>query len=124
MKCEGLGPHIAMNDDQAHLHEFLAVWDQLGLEYLEDLTRSEQNRIMSVLRDESVLHSNPIHYFLLRARFNTHRHYEIYRFESDLAEDEIRELFANDSQSIVDDIRRVGVSLYSDRANDTEIIIK
>lgn len=105
--------------DQASIHVFLAVWDQLGLEYLEDLTLSEQNRIMSVLRDESVKHSNPIQYFLLRARFNTHRHYEIYRFESELSEEEIRLTFEKSPQAIVCAIRRVGVSLYSDRVNDT-----
>lgn len=113
-----------MDNDQAQSHEFLAVWDQLGLEYLEDLTPSEQNRIMSVLRDEPIKHSNPLHYFLLRARFNTHRHYEIYRFESEFSEDEIRELFANDPQSIVDAIRRVGVCLYSDRAREDQIVIR
>ena len=113
-----------MDDDQAQSHEFLAVWDQLGLEYLEDLTRSQQNTIMSVLRDEPIKHRNPIQYFLLRAGFNTHRHYEIYRFESDLAEDEIRELFSNDPQIIVDAIRRVGVCLYSDRVRDDKIVIR
>lgn len=112
------------DSEQASLHQFLAVWDQLGLEYLNDLTRSEQNRIMGVLRDEPIQHSNPLHYFLLRARFNTHRHYEIYRFESDLSEDEIRELFANDPQSIVDAIRRVGVCLYSDRVRDNQVVIR
>lgn len=113
-----------MSDNERKTHSFLAVWDCLGLEYLCDITLSEQERIIDTLRDEQREHTNPLHYFLLRARFNTQRHYEIYRFESEFDESEIIEMFQEDPQTIVDSIRLVGVCLYSDRENSARVVIR
>ena len=114
-----------MNDNESKTHTFLAVWDCLGLEYLCDLTVSEQEQIVSTLRgDEQPKPSNPLLYFLLRARLNTQRHYEIYRFDSELDESEIIEMFQEDPQTIVDNIRQVGVCLYSDREDSTRVVIR
>jgi uncharacterized protein (DUF2249 family) len=76
----------------------------------------EQQEIIARLRgDQPSRASNPIHYFILRARFNPQRHYEIYSFESTLAEDELTSIFDHDPQFIVDCIRAHGNKIYSDR---------
>ena len=104
-------------------HKFLAMWDILGLETLIDITAREQENIMAALRDEKLPNSNPIQHMVLRARYNTQRHYEIYYFTSELTEQDIRYMFEHDPQVIVDAIRNVGHKLYSDRADKTKQVI-
>lgn len=134
-RLSGPGP-TTMSDDStaddetlsvAVSREFLVVWHMGGLEYLLDLTETQQQQILSILRsdseDSSGSHRNPIQYFLLRAQFNTHRRYEIYRFESELSYNEIEACFSQDPQMIADAIRRVGVCLYSDRNSSVKQVI-
>jgi len=104
-----------MNLSEPRTIEYIIMWDMYGLESLINITDAEQQAIVQVLKDEPVTWRNPIQYMLLRARLNSQRHYEIYRFQSDLTETEIKRLFNVDAQTIADAIRRVGIQLYSDR---------
>jgi hypothetical protein len=61
---------------------------------------------------------------ILRARYNSQRHYEIYSFDSVLTEEDIKETFASDPQLMVDAIRNVGHEIYSDRVlKKTQVIV-
>ena len=105
-------------------HVFLAMWDMLGLEYLLDITVAEQENIVSILRGEPARHTNPIQMMILRARFNSQRHYEIYYFTSSMTEEEIRYAFQECPQTMVDAIRTHGQQVYSDRVQDHQVLIR
>jgi len=61
----------------------------------------------------------------MRARFNTHRHYEIYIVEVDdtITPDDIRDWFDQSPQDTADLIRARGRQLYSDRLQSKKVRI-
>jgi hypothetical protein len=62
---------------------------------------------------------------LLRARYNTQRHYELYAIEADtgIAGRDIEAMFDHDPQGSADTIRKIGVKLWSDRAKPDRVKI-
>lgn len=103
--------------------QFLAMWDMYGLEYLEDYTAHEEQRLVSILREEKPKTPVSIHHLQLRAQFNPQRHYEIYAFNSDISEQEIKDCFENSPQTIVNAIRECGVKLYSNTRKDQNKVV-
>ncbi len=105
---------------------FLAMWDQHGLECLFDITGMDHKLIMSMLKGEKFTAPFNIVTMILRARYNSQRHYEIYTFnaDNDIDSDTVKQLFDTDPQFIVDFIRREGRQLYSDRVSDNSIKIR
>ena len=101
------------------------MWDMFGLECLINVTQIEKQHeqwekenVFRVLKNESTTPKPkhvPLEQMLMRARYNSQRHYEIYAFDSTLTEKDIRETFENTPQVIVDSIRRTGHEFYSDR---------
>lgn len=113
---------------------FIAMWDMTGLECLinvskveEEHERWEKENIWRILKEENKTDKPvniPLHQMIMRARFNSQRHYEIYTFDSELTEEDIRETFESDPQVMVDAIRNVGHKFYSDRADKkTQVIV-
>lgn len=98
--------------------QFLAMWDMYGLEFLYDYTAYEEEQLVSILREEKPKLPVNIHHLQLRAQFNPQRHYEIYAFNSDISEQEIKDCFENSPQTIVNAIRECGVKLYSNTRKD------
>ena len=108
-------------------HQFLVMWDCNGLEYVADITADHQRVTWEKLQGrDSPRHAyaNPNH-LMLRARFNSQRHYEIYTFNAveGIGEQDIRDMFDNNPQMAADTIRRVGHCMYSDRATQ-EVAIR
>jgi hypothetical protein len=107
-------------------HQFLIMWDQLGLEYVGDITEDEQRRMWQTLRGEPVSASKipSLNYLMLRARFNSQRHYEIYTCEAvdGITAEDIREMFEADPQGAADTIRSRGHCIHSDRATNKVLI--
>ncbi len=108
-------------------HQFLIVWDQLGLECCIDITEDEQRRMWQKLKGEPVSESAIPNYnhIMLRARLNSHRHYEIYICEATdgITAEDIKEMFEASPQSAADTIRRLGHCLHSDRAEKNRVLI-
>ena len=104
---------------------FVAMWDMTGLECLINVTKLdkeheqwEKENIFRILKDQDKTIKPahvPLDMMILRARANSQRHYEIYAFDSELSEQDIRETFEDSPQVIVDAIRRIGHEFYSDR---------
>lgn len=94
---------------------YIIMWDSLGLEYIANVSAMERAAIDDVLNDR-VARTVPLNSLLMRARFNSQRHYEIYMVESELTEDEIIAHFDTDPQNIVDVIRRVGKKVFGEGA--------
>ena len=109
------------------------MWDMTGLECLINVTKIEKEHeqwekenIFRILKDQDKTLKPahvPLEMMILRARVNSQRCYEIYAFDSELSEQDIRETFEDSPQVMVDAIRNVGHKFYSDRANKKQQVI-
>ena len=101
------------------------MWDCYGLEYLFNITDWDRKRVWSVLKEEVHPASPNLQTLILRAKYNSQRHYEIYLFDADnsITEDDIRDLFKTNPQFIVDFIRKNGNPLYTDRHDTHKRVI-
>ena len=110
------------------------MWDMLGLECIFDVGAAkdeienwEKGAIWSTLKEES--HGKkpnpiPLQMMLLRARMNSQRSYEIYEFTATMDIDEVKQIFKDDPQIIVDWIRENGHKIYSDYVkSDRKMIV-
>ena len=108
-------------------HQFLVVWDQLGLECCIDVTEDQQRRMWESLQGKHVSDSRipNINHIMLRARFNSQRHYEIYTVQATdgITAEDIREMFEASPQTAADTIRRLGHCIHSDRAERDRVLI-
>ena len=117
-----------MRSSKKKTTRFVAMWDMLGLECLINVTQIEKEHeqwekenIFRILKDQDKTLKPahvPLEMMILRARANSQRHYEIYAFDSELSEQDIRETFETSPQVIVDAIRNIGHKFYSDRTNN------
>ena len=123
-----------MRSSKKKLTRFVVMWDMLGLESLINVTQIEKEHeqwekenIFRILKDQDKTLKPahvPLEMMILRARCNSQRHYEIYAFDSELSEEDIRETFESDPQVMADAIRRVGHKFYSDRVDKkTQVIV-
>jgi hypothetical protein len=108
-------------------HQFLIMWCNEGLECCIDVTEDQQRRMWQKLKGEQVSESAIPNYqhLLLRARFNSQRHYEIYSVAATdgITAEDIREMFEASPQSAADTIRRLGHCMHSDRATKDRVLI-
>ena len=105
---------------------FIVMWDQLGLETIINVNDRHGEEVWAALKDEKVQSINSIlQTLMLRARFNSQRHYEIYSITVDITitEGDLREMFENAPQQAADLLRSKGTKLYSDRAEPSQIKI-
>jgi len=107
-------------------HQFVVMWDNTGLEFVGDYTDYAQDRVWAELQGKRPEKTfvNLMH-LELRARYNTHRHYEIYLVNAaeGIREDDIRDMFAADPQTAADIIREKGHQYYSDRVDTNRVKI-
>ena len=105
------------------MSKFLVVWDMMGLESVIDITEWEhesEELLLTMIQTGQSAQSKygPIlSSLLLRARFNSHRHYEIYAVAATdgINREDITNMFEQNPQGSADTIRRLGVKVYSDR---------
>ena len=112
---------------------FIAMWDMTGLECLINVTKIQQEHeqwekenLWRILKDQDKTLKPahvPLEMMIMRARVNSQRCYEIYAFDSELSEEDIRETFEDSPQVIVDAIRNIGHKFYSDRADKRQQVI-
>jgi hypothetical protein len=108
-------------------HQFLVMWCNEGLESVVDITADEQRQIWEKLKgNPSPNTAVPnVNHLILRARYNTQRHYEIYTVEAveGITADNIRDMFENSPQTAADTIRERGHCIHSDRAESKRVLI-
>ena len=108
-------------------HTLLLVWDCLGLEYSCNLTEYDKDLMWSALKGEQPKVRIPgLDILILRARANPQRNYEIYtvQVEADVTLKDIRDMFKDTPQEIVDLVRARGHRLYSDRLYTEDRVIQ
>jgi hypothetical protein len=109
------------------------MWDMNGLESLINVTQIEKEHkqwekenIFRILKEENQTLKPahvPLEMMIMRAKFNSQRHYEIYTFDSELSEQDISETFQHSPQVMANAIRKVGYKFYSDRATQKAVIV-
>ena len=115
-----------MSDD-VNNNLFVVSWDMLGLDSCVNISDINGYAVWAVLKNERPPSVRSIvNGILLRARYNSQRHYEVYTFTADegIEENDIREMFENDPNGSAELIRSRGKCLYSDRLNPKEMLIK
>lgn len=110
---------------------YLVYWSSEGLESVTAIGQYEQidvDNTFRILKDQDPVR-NPVNTIIqtmiLRARINSHRHYELYAITAvdGINESDVTEMFEHNPQGAADTIRKIGVKLYSDRANRAKTVI-
>ena len=122
-----------MRSSKKKTTRFVVMWDMNGLECLINVTRVEKEHeqwekenIFRILKEDNTALRPahvPLQMMIMRASANPQRHYEIYAFDSVIAETDIRETFEASPQVMVDAIRNVGYKFYSNRATQKAVIV-
>jgi hypothetical protein len=102
-------------------NRFAVMWDINGLESIINISEGEQQAIIDALADRPIRWRNPIHTWLLRARYNGQRHYEIYVIEAAVSTEDMIQAFESDPQYMVDLIRARGRKLWGEPLGRTVI---
>ena len=123
-----------MASNKKSVKNFIAMWDNTGLESIFDVDAEmaqrdayEKRKLWNILKDEKMLEyrpSIPLQSMILRAKYNSQRHYEIYQFVTDgLDMDDVKSMFEDSPQFIVNHIRKNGKKIYSDRLEQHRVVI-
>ena len=104
----------------------LVMWCNTGLECCVNISTIDKQIMWASLKGEENLPTLPnLNMLIMRARYNSQRHYEIYTVDIDhtLTAEDVEQMFATDAQSIVDLIRVRGHQIYSDRVDSSRAYI-
>ena len=106
-------------------HNFLVMWDCNGLECVIDITEQEQMRAWAQLQGQDGPSMTNLNMLVLRARYNSQRHYEIYAVtaQEGITREDIAQMFEDSPQIAADTIRRLGRCIHSDRVDKSEVKI-
>ena len=111
---------------------YLIYWSSEGLESVTPVGQYEQidmDNTFRILQDQDPVR-NPVNTIIqtmiLRARFNSHRHYELYAITAadGITGPDIEGMFNTDPNAAAKLIRSLGVKLYSDRADKKRVVIE
>jgi len=110
---------------------YLVYWCEEGLESVIPISEYEQvdrDNTFRVLNNQEPIR-NPVNSLvqnmILRARYNTQRHYELYAIDCDhsINKTDIEQMFESDPQAAADLFRKRGHRLYSDRVEKHRVKI-
>jgi hypothetical protein len=105
---------------------FLLSWDCNGREAVVNVSAMDAERTWATLQDKPGPNLNSIvNGIMLRARYNSQRHYEIYTVNMDdsISEQDVRDMFETSPQAMADLIRERGHKMYSDRVDHSQVKI-
>ena len=111
---------------------YIFAWDQTGIDSIVPITQYEEwdkKNTWNVLTDSKV-ERNPlmsiVQNLILRARYNSQRHYEIYSIDCAFGIDEAewRKIWEENPQATADLIRARGQKIYSDREDRRSQVIQ
>jgi len=113
---------------------YIVSWDNLGVEFFQEITEHHpdvwaKNHLFDSIKQSKKV-EKPLSFnleaLILRAQFNTHRHYEIYVFtaEDDVDPDDIEDMFNRDPQAFADWVRsNHSYQIYSNRKTQKDVIV-
>lgn len=108
--------------------QFVVMWCEEGLECVYPVTDIEYETFLCAMQDKKPATdvNHAISTMVLRARYNTQRHYEIYAVGAadGIEREDIEGMFACDPQMGADIIRERGAKIYSDRREEKRVMIR
>ena len=111
---------------------YLVYWSSEGLESVTPVGHYEQidvENTFRILNNEDPMR-NPVNTLIqtmiLRARYNSHRHYELYAITAvdGITGPDIEGMFEVAPNEAAKTIRSIGIKLYSDRAVKKRVVIE
>ncbi len=126
--------------DTVETNVFVLSWDNEGLESVVPVSDIEakndvleKERMLQILSDPDSVDpgfkgqsiAGIVQRLILRAQFNTQRHYEIYSVcvDASIDADTLRQYFEDNPQGAADLIRERGNKIYSNRRTKAPVII-
>jgi hypothetical protein len=91
---------------------FLAYFDSLGFEYIENLTEWDKKLMWASLSDKPVTHKFPLGALIMRAKANPQRFPCIYTFWSSMSLKQIKTISQQDPQALADLLREKGDPVF------------
>lgn len=113
-----------MDEEESRPRTFCVMWDCHGLEAVGEIIDPAM-KTWAVLANKPVPREDfNVMHWQMRARFNSHRYYEIYAIGVDggITQEDIVEMFRADPQYAADLIRSRGEKIYSDRRSQKDAI--
>lgn len=113
---------------------YIVSWDNLGVEFFQEITEHHpenwaKNHLFDTIKQskkvEKPLGFN-LHALILRAQFNTQRHYEIYVFNSEdnIGPEDIQEWFTTRPQDFANWVRENhSYEVYNNRKTTKDVIV-
>jgi hypothetical protein len=122
---------LVYNSGMATKNAFIFSWDNMGIESIIPISQYEhieQQNLIRILSEKPTI-KNPldgiVRNLILRAKYNSQRHYEIYAVDCTEEMDETfwREQWEEHPQFTAELIRERGHKLYSDRVETYKVKI-
>lgn len=105
---------------------YLLSWDCNGLECCINISNIEKQQVWATLSNKEMPKLNQIvSAVMLRARYNSQRHYEVYtvNVSEGITEQDMLQMFEDNPQGMADLIRERGNKIYSDRLDTSKVKI-
>ncbi len=113
---------------------YIVSWDMHGVEFFEEITEHHpdewaKNHLFDSIKQSKKIEKTMgfnLQALILRAQFNTHRHYEIYVFtsEDNIGPSDIQEMFTRDPQAFADWVRENhSYKVLDNRAREKAVIV-
>jgi hypothetical protein len=101
---------------------YMAYFDTLGFEWIFCVSEYEKKKMWAVLKgDEKVDFPIP-RYAILRAQANPQRFPEIWAFQSEMSQEELKEIAEDSPQDLADAIRRCGQNVFKTHKPESVIV--
>jgi hypothetical protein len=123
---------IFLSEEDEETRHYITFWSDNGFESLIDLTEKaaeyeewKKNEIFRILKDDPLPFRSgfSLSMYRLRAKYNSHRHYEMYTFSSTMTRNELMAVIASNPQILVDWIRKNGTKVFTSGSPNKDKIV-
>ena len=104
------------------MNAYVCYFDSLGFEWIFNVTAYEKKKVWAALKGQNKIDIPVPQYAILRAQANPQRFPEIWAFESDMEEEELR-IYAEESpQILANAIRECGQNIFQTPKQESVIV--
>ena len=104
------------------MNAYVCYFDSLGFEWIFNVTAYEKKKVMAILKGESSVALPVPQYAILRAQANPQRFPEIWAFETDIGEEELRIYSEEAPQALANAIRECGQNIFQTPKQESVIV--
>ena len=104
------------------MNAYVCYFDSLGFEWIFNVTAYEKKKVMAILKGKSTVDISFPNHAILRAQANPQRFPEIWAFESDMEEEELRIYSEEAPQVLANAIRECGQNIFQTPKQESVIV--